>query len=830
MARADVHVLGSRAGYTTLAASPGVDAREREALESLGFGGVSREEGLLGLEREACMMGRQLPGGRWAISRLFAGGRDDFGRATVEVVSIILVPREWAAAIPDLGRMAQDAGLWMAARSAAERGIDLVAAPVPQRPMDEDLALVIDALEHARAAGGVACAGMDPALVLGMLHALSPADAMAVAWGVGLFTIPSGVECCSMRRGIEPTPGRSIVAVQGRGAGARTAAGALALRAAHERRRLGRLASLRNLELDPPSRGRHQPMPSAAPRTAPHAPSGGGDRRVRWLAIASVAVALVSLVVVIATKGGEPKVAPDAPGPVQPAPDHDRDGLADADDPDDDNDGIPDAAERESGTDPFVPNAPPPRITEPPTAPEVVGPSDASTPVEPAAVMPRRPPETQRTPDAGAPSAGSGDPGNAPAGPATRPVEPVARPALGDSDGDGVPDTVERAKGTDPRKADSDADGVSDALDAFPLDPKRSADSDQDGRDDTQDDDDDGDGLVDAAEAIKGSDPRKADTDGDGAADLADAYPKDANRRLEDTDGDGLVNESGTEDDLDGDGVRNPDDPDIDNDGIPNEREEILADELRDQGRLPCDHSTDCDGDGVHDGNDAFPLDPTEWSDGDADGFGDRAGDEDPSNGSIPDPIGHATRVARSMDAWRTDDGPAELNDTRRRPQTQAPDARTAADRLSRAIEVLCRRGAEYPFILGQGGSQGPSESLKRFESALRSEQDRRLESARMELCRALTSLGALWTEVRTAAKSDAEAVEQVMKGVRARVPLTPEQEKGARECVQQLKLIDVEAILRGKDDPNRRLFRQELDRLRDELQRREKAGKGGAP
>jgi hypothetical protein len=44
---------------------------------------------------------------------------------------------------------------------------------------------------------------------------------------------------------------------------------------------------------------------------------------------------------------------------------------------------------------------------------------------------------------------------------------------LADTDGDGVPDVTEIARGTDPTKKDTDGDGIWDGQDAFPLDPTR---------------------------------------------------------------------------------------------------------------------------------------------------------------------------------------------------------------------------------------------------------------------------------------------------------------------------------------------------------------------
>ena len=71
-----------------------------------------------------------------------------------------------------------------------------------------------------------------------------------------------------------------------------------------------------------------------------------------------------------------------------------------------------------------------------------------------------------------------------------------------DSDGDGVSDADERARGTDPDSVDSDGDGLTDLDDPNPT--TRDA---------------DGDGLTDGEEVALGSDPDEADSDGDGIPD-----------------------------------------------------------------------------------------------------------------------------------------------------------------------------------------------------------------------------------------------------------------------------------------------------------------------
>ncbi len=85
-----------------------------------------------------------------------------------------------------------------------------------------------------------------------------------------------------------------------------------------------------------------------------------------------------------------------------------------------------------------------------------------------------------------------------------------------DADGDGLADTVEQHRGTDPANSDSDGDGVKDAQDADAdgdnHEDTKEVDSDGDGQQDWQDTDDDGDGTPDTSDS---------DDDGDGIADPA---------------------------------------------------------------------------------------------------------------------------------------------------------------------------------------------------------------------------------------------------------------------------------------------------------------------
>ena len=103
-----------------------------------------------------------------------------------------------------------------------------------------------------------------------------------------------------------------------------------------------------------------------------------------------------------------------------------------------------------------------------------------------------------------------------------------------------------------------------------------------------------------------------------------------------DTDGDGLADSVDGDDDGDGmsDGYEiqhgfdpcDPSDAEIDDDG-----DTLTRREECEKGTNPKEKDTD--GDGVHDGNDVFPTDPSEWADWDADGKGDNADKDDDNDG-----------------------------------------------------------------------------------------------------------------------------------------------------------------------------------------------------
>ena len=179
-------------------------------------------------------------------------------------------------------------------------------------------------------------------------------------------------------------------------------------------------------------------------------------------------------------------------------------------------------------------------------------------------------------------------------------------PNNSDTDGDGLSDGFEVANGLDPlvpEQIDTDGDGVNDDVDAFPTDACA--------KDDT-----DGDGLPD--NILDGeNDPipncetdliEDTDDDNDGVEDVDDAFPLDPNEHA----------------DFDQDGIGDNADSDDDSDGV---------DDVDDAFPLDPTESQDSDGDGVGDNADAFPLDPTESQDSDGDGIGDSADLDDDGDG-----------------------------------------------------------------------------------------------------------------------------------------------------------------------------------------------------
>ncbi|MDO6422645.1 hypothetical protein [Saccharophagus degradans] len=194
-----------------------------------------------------------------------------------------------------------------------------------------------------------------------------------------------------------------------------------------------------------------------------------------------------------------------------------------------------------------------------------------------------------------------------------------------DSDYDRLSAINEFLSGTDPDSGDTDGDGFPDGDEHFPLDPRYSFDSDRDGMPDEFEYrfglsphdindggfDNDHDGLNNSSEFLLGTRIDYADTDSDGYSDSEDFDPKDRLKAV-DSDQDGLPDVweilNG------GDPLLNDANFDEDNDGLSLRAEYLLGT----NGDMQ-----DTDGDGIYDGDDAYPLNPLYHMDSDNDGLPD---------------------------------------------------------------------------------------------------------------------------------------------------------------------------------------------------------------
>ncbi|MGF1548893.1 MAG: OmpA family protein, partial [Thiotrichales bacterium] len=204
----------------------------------------------------------------------------------------------------------------------------------------------------------------------------------------------------------------------------------------------------------------------------------------------------------------------------------------------------------------------------------------------------------------------------------------AAAPPPVDSDGDGVPDDVEIAIGSDPNNPDTDGDGIPDGVE-IGADWNNPLDCDQDGVPDVLEPnnvDTDGDGIPNQC------DP---DDDGDGIPTIQEDANGDGKPWNDDFDGDGIPDYlENNRWDTDDDGIPNWQDPDDDGDGKLT-KDETGSDYWRPwgskdmDGKLSVNPNQADDGDGIPDYLDADETNRGRMADGtgdsDGDGFSDLA-------------------------------------------------------------------------------------------------------------------------------------------------------------------------------------------------------------
>ncbi|MBJ03375.1 MAG: hypothetical protein CMB65_01570, partial [Euryarchaeota archaeon] len=170
---------------------------------------------------------------------------------------------------------------------------------------------------------------------------------------------------------------------------------------------------------------------------------------------------------------------------------------------------------------------------------------------------------------------------------------------------------------------DSDQDGTPDPQDAFPDDPFQDTDTDGDGYGDSQNTVDGDDCPEWPGTSTEGNVYGCTDSDGDGWADSIDVFPEDSTQWV-DSDGDGIG----------------------DNYSFTNVTGEMLGDESY---RWACDVDPGLIQTRIQNG-DAFPNEPTQWSDMDGDGYGDNY--KDNSTVRLDCWPGELVENARNSDAF----------------------------------------------------------------------------------------------------------------------------------------------------------------------------------
>ncbi len=260
--------------------------------------------------------------------------------------------------------------------------------------------------------------------------------------------------------------------------------------------------------------------------------------------------------------------------------DTDGDGVADANDLDDDNDGILDTVEAAACT----PNALT-CDTDGDGTPNVLDLDSDNDGIKDVIEAGGIDPDNDGKPGSGAPTVGTnGVPTLAGTGltPVDTDGDGKTNPYDLDSDGDGIPDSVEGTTDTDgdgkPNYLDIDSDG-----DGIPDATEGTVDTDGDGKPNYLDSDSDGDGIMDSVEGT-------TDTDLDGKPNYLDT----------DSDGDGKPDATEGTTDTDGDGKPNYLDTDSDNDGVLDATDQcpLVV------GTAPSGCPTDSDGDGIVDASD----------------------------------------------------------------------------------------------------------------------------------------------------------------------------------------------------------------------------------
>lgn len=178
----DVHVLGSLKGYSTLRRSAGLRPEIVSELEQVDLLGVIQLEA--SSNSMSPTFNQLLSDGRFALRRVVRGGRDDMGRRTVTVVSLILTPTEYIGVCQNLGPLIRSSSVW----SSALQNVDDAWIEIDD-PVIDSIETSIDLFQrYVHAAAAEATLFLDKQELpgfLGFLARLHPDDKRQVLWCIG---------------------------------------------------------------------------------------------------------------------------------------------------------------------------------------------------------------------------------------------------------------------------------------------------------------------------------------------------------------------------------------------------------------------------------------------------------------------------------------------------------------------------------------------------------------------------------------------------------------------------------------------------------------------
>jgi hypothetical protein len=320
MPQCDIHLLGSLKGFDTLYRSDGLSADEERELKVFSLGDAATDAARERLKTTPTMAGRPLKSGRFAIQRMLQSSRrDDEGRPTVEVISLVLSAsdyRNFVRCLPGLKSLAP----WDRAREAVQRKASVSIEIPPSDPGRPDAAVEIAfdlwmAASRGRALGLLPDTASDS--IFRMLALLDPADLPNCRWGVGVLSPQVAAEIITPAAGANMNSSRTILRAR-RGGGdwhmpqeMGTCHTKIATAAA-----LPATASLVPIRVAPPEPlqidwGPSQPAPPSRMMQKARGRSGWGPRR--WGGIAAVLVGATALAAAFLFTGkrpGEGKLVP----------------------------------------------------------------------------------------------------------------------------------------------------------------------------------------------------------------------------------------------------------------------------------------------------------------------------------------------------------------------------------------------------------------------------------------------------------------------------------------------------------------------------------------